>query len=161
MPVKTTWHIRYACGHEADRDLSDLRLSGRAGRAGFYADGDCPSCWGVRKRAAETRHWGEQKRAEQAVSERAAAMPALEGSEKAVRGAGQVRCQLLTAADEHSNQSGHDDEGFAADIEQPAQQITSASSWIDQSDSDPPDLEVLVADAAATGRVSTGTENRY
>ena len=135
MAVRTIWHIRYACGHEADRKLSDLRPSEWAGLARFYADGECPSCWGAKKRAADGRQWPEQKRAERAAWERVAAMPALDGSERAVAWTGQVRHQLLIAAaqlGEHFNGGAGDDEAFDADIERPARQITSASWWIDQ-----------------------------
>lgn len=161
MSVKTIWHIRHACGHETDRDLSDLRPSARAGRARFYASGDCPSCWGAKKRAADTRRWREKQRAAHLAWERAAAMPALDGSEKAAAWAGHVRHQLLAAAHEVFCDTGRDDEVFEADVEEPARQITAASWWIDQRDADPADLAELVADAAADGQAGTSTENPY
>ena len=161
MSVKTIWHIRHACGHEIDRDLSDLRPSARAGRARFYAEGDCPSCWGAKKRAADTRRWREDQRIAQLAWERVSAMPALDGSEKAVAWAERIRHHLLTAANELFRDTGRDDEVFEADIEDPARRITSASWWIDQRDADPADLAELVADAAADSPVSASTENPY
>lgn len=159
MSVKTIWHIRHACEQETGRDLPDLRSSTRVGRARLYADGDCPSYWGAKKRAADTRQWREKQRAARLKWERAAAMPALEGSEKAASRAGQVRHQPLTAVDELFRDTGHDDDVFEADFEEPARRITSASWWIDQRDADPPDLAELVADAAAGDQVRTSAEN--
>ena len=161
MAVKETWHIRYACGHEADRDLSGLRPSERAGKARFYASGDCGACWRDKKRAEDTNRWREHKRAEQAAWERATGMPALDGSEKAVAWAGRVRHQLLTAAYEQAADRGMGEETFAATVEAPARTITSASWWIDQRDTDPADVAELVADAAANPAVHAGTENPY
>ena len=161
MAVKETWHIRYACGHEADRDLSALRPSERAGKARFYASGDCGACWRDKKRTEDTNQWREHKRVEQAGWERATGMPALAGSEKAVAWAGRVRYQLLTAAYEHATDRGMEEETFAATVEAPARTITSASWWIDQRDTDPADVAELVADAAANPAVHAGTENPY
>jgi hypothetical protein len=161
MPVKTSWHIRYACGHEADRDLSDLRPSERVGRVRVSADGDRPSCGAAEKRCADTEQWRQRRQAEQAVWERAAAMTALNGLEKAVAWAGQVRNQRLTAVYERINEAGHGDEAFEGDTARPTRQITSASCWIDRRNSSAADGAELVADAAADGQVSSGTENPH
>jgi hypothetical protein len=54
MAVKTQWSITHACGHVAERDLSDRRADERAGFARWLATKDCTDCWrGQRADAAQ------------------------------------------------------------------------------------------------------------
>ncbi|MFJ8980209.1 hypothetical protein [Streptomyces sp. NPDC102282] len=41
MAVKTIWSITFACGHQADRDLSDRAADRRAGFAEWLAKQSC------------------------------------------------------------------------------------------------------------------------
>jgi hypothetical protein len=45
MTVKTIWPIRHACGHLAERDLSDRAADERAGFARWLAERPCSDCW--------------------------------------------------------------------------------------------------------------------
>ncbi|MGQ4352889.1 hypothetical protein [Streptomyces drozdowiczii] len=41
MAVRTIWSLTFACGHQADRDLSDRAANRRAGFAEWLAKQSC------------------------------------------------------------------------------------------------------------------------
>ena len=164
MPVKTTWNVEHACGHCAEHDLSAKRASERAGYARWLGTKDCTECWRAsrdaqagRERAGALAGRRAHELSETETWEASAAMPVLDGSDKAVEWGRRVRYQLLAAAYETL---GLPDEQFAARIETPARHVTSASWWIDQRDAEPADVEELVDDAASTD-VARANENPY
>ena len=72
MAVKTIWPITFACGHQAERDLSDRAADRRAGFAEWLAKQSCTDCWRASKEDDEQDKaaWLKAKRAEeQAESE--------------------------------------------------------------------------------------------
>ncbi len=164
MAVKTTWEAHHACGHTAPHDLSARRPSERAGYARWLATRDCADCWKAGRDAAAAREratWLAGRRAEELAETEAwetrAAMPALDGSEKAVEWGRRVRYRLLAAA---HDTLGLADDDFATRIENPARRIESGAWWIDQRDTEPVDLEELVTDGASN-ETATISENPY
>ncbi|MFE9963722.1 hypothetical protein ACWD7T_17725 [Streptomyces sp. 900116325] len=97
MAVKTIWSITFACGHHADRDLSDRAADRRAGFAEWLAKQSCTDCWHASKEDDEQDKaaWRKTKRAEEQAESEAWSeqylMPPLEGTERAV--AWGLRCR--------------------------------------------------------------------
>jgi hypothetical protein len=161
MAIKTVWPVNHSCGHEQDHDLSDKRPSERASFARWLEDKDCSDCW----RVAQDRAWRAKRRAEEAAVivswEARAGMPALEGSDKAVGWGSRVRHQLVTEGHHyHVFDSDMSEFEFEDRFEAPARTVTSASWWIDQRDTDPADMEELLADVSADAKATTA-ENPY
>jgi len=166
MAIRTTWTVGHACGHDQDHDLSNKRPSARASYAKWLATKECSTCWRTeRDRCAEkeTEAWLAERRAEKSAEieswERRSRMPGLDGSDKAVPWARQVRYELVVAACDHAQTVGVFDSAFGAELESHARRVTSASWWIDQRHTEAEDIAELVADAAADPAVDTGTEN--
>jgi hypothetical protein len=164
MAVKKTWHIAYACGHAADRDLSDRPADRRAGFAEWLSRQECTDCWRAAKDSDEQDKaaWLQAKRAaEQAESEAWAEryrMPPLEGTDRAVAWGVRCRHQLISDAYAALAIEGDMDEAAWEAIEDAARTITRASWWIDQRTCDPADLPELLQ--AATG-ADRPTENPF
>jgi len=162
--AKTTREAHHTCGHRARKtaafhDLSARRRSVRAGHARRLTTRDCAECWRAGRDAAVPREratWLAGRRAEEPaeteVWETRAAMPALDGSDKAVEWGRRVRYQLLAAAHDTLDLAEGD---FAARVENPARRIDSASWWIDQRDTEPVDLEEQGSDAASNETASS------
>jgi hypothetical protein len=168
--VKTTREAHHPCGHRARKtaashDLSARRRSVRAGHARRLTAKDCTDYWRAGRDAAVPRErvtWLAGRRAEELTEtevweKRAAAMPALDGSNKAVERGRQVRYQLLAAT--HDTLDAAKDY-FAVRAENPARRIDSASWWSfpsssSQRDTEPVDLEDLVTDAASNEPASS------
>jgi hypothetical protein len=119
----------------------------------------------MRANSKERETWQAERRADEAAAietwEHAAAMPPLDGSDKAIEWGRQVRYHLVAAAHDNAEASGQSDEDFNSDVETPAQMITSASWWIDQRDSAASDVAELVADVASDPSSDTGSENPF
>lgn len=165
MAVTTTWDVEHVCGHEQVHDLSAKRVSEQAGYARWLAGRDCTDCWSSRRdkeSGKERDAWLAERRAEElsdvGMWETRSGMPSLDGSEKVVEWGRKVRHQLLAAASDELESS--DDGGFSDRIEAPARTVMSASWWIDQRDTDGPDLAELLADASA-GDVAHVNENPF
>jgi hypothetical protein len=164
VAVKTVWVVTHTCGHRHSHELSAKRVSQRARYARWLATTECSACW-RRKRTdrhdKEQTDWLAERRAEEHAEidtwETETAMPALDGSDKAVDWARRVRHHLLTSAYGHLWLSEDD---FAERIEMPARAVTAASWWIDQRDAEPDELEELLADGSADNTVLIG-ENQY
>jgi hypothetical protein len=144
------------------------RPSERAGRARWLAGKECSDCWRAKRdkdRSAARAERLAQRRQEEAPKveawEKAADMPALDGSDKTVDWGGRVRHQLMVAAHEYAQSIGVSDEDFAEQVEAPARKVTSAAWWIDQRDAPAEDVAELVLDSASTPLVHAGTENPY
>jgi hypothetical protein len=168
--AKTTWEAHHPCGHRARKtaafhDLSARRPSVRAGYARWLATRDCTDCRRAGRDAAVARErvtWLAGRRAEELTETevwetRAAAMPALDGSDKAVEWGLQVRYQLLAAT---HDTLGVADGDFAVRVENPARRLDSASWWgcrsrSSQRNTEPVDLEEQVSDAASSEPASS------
>jgi len=168
MPIKTTWLVEHSCGHGQDHDLGDKRPSERAGYARWLARNECSECWRAdrdRQHTKDREAWLAEVRAKQAAEidawERRAAMPALDGSERAVEWGRRVRHQLLCGSHELAIDAGRSEGEFASAVEDPARKVTAASWWIDQRDTNPADVAEAVGDAAGEPGAPTGTENPF
>ena len=168
MPVKSIWTVDHSCGHEQDHDLSDKRPSERAGFVRWLEQKECSDCWRRerdKENATEREAWIAEQRAKKMTEveawERACAMPALDGSEKATDWGRRVRHNLMAASHGHAQQIGISDQDFAQCVEDPARRINSASWWIDQRDAAPEDVPELVADGALEPAAGSGSENPY
>ena len=156
MAIKTLWLVEHGCGDDEVHDLSGKRPSERAGYARWLRGKDCSACWRRTRgndQAIDNESWLAEHRAEEAIAvrtwERRAAMCDLDGSDKAIPWGAQVRYRLLTAAhDYHVTRGGMSNDEFADRFEVPARTVTSASWWIDQRDTDPADMEELLADVS-------------
>jgi hypothetical protein len=156
MGIKTVWPIEHICGHREDHDLSAKRPSERAGYARWLATKDCSGCWRATRdaqHATDNETWLAERRTEEATAirtwETRAGMYDLDGSERSAPWGAHVRYQLLSAAHEHHVTDGAmSDDEYESRFEVPARTVTSASWWIDQRDTDPADLEELLADVA-------------
>lgn len=162
--AKTPSEAHQPSGHRARKTaafhgLSTKWPSERVGYARRLATRACAECWkavGDVAAARERNTWLAGRSAEELAETEAwearAAMPGLDGSDKAVEWGRRVRHQLLVAA--HAT-LGLAEDDFAVRIENHARRIYSASWWIDQRDSDPVDLEELVTDAASNDTASS------
>jgi len=155
--VNTTWPVEHECGHSQTHDLSAKPVSERAGLARWLSAKPCTECYFAAKDKEDGREprldrdaWLAHKRAAESAETEAfevkTELGPLDGSEKAVNWARRVRHQLIAAAWEELG--GSEDE-FDAEVLVYARQITGASWWIDQKDSEPADLPELVSDAVA------------
>ncbi len=168
MGIKTVWPSEHICGHREDHDLSAKRPSERAGYARWLATKDCSGCWRATRdaqHATDNETWLAERRTEEATAirtwETRAGMYDLDGSERSAPWGAHVRYQLLSAAHEHHVTDGAmSDEEYEARFEVPARTVTSASWWIDQRETDPADLEELLADLAADATTQV-QENPY
>jgi hypothetical protein len=85
----------------------------------------------------------------------------LDGSDKAAPWGARVRYQLLTAARVHYvTRGGMSEDEFVDRFEVPARTVTSASWWIDQRDTDPADMEELLADVSSN-ETALADQNPY
>lgn len=168
MAIRTTWSVTHACGHDQDHDLFDKRPSARASYAKWLATKQCSTCWRTERDQVAEREksaWLAEHRAEEMAAietwELRFSMPALDGSEKAVTWARQVRHQLVVGGAEHAEVDGSSAEDYLGALEASLGKVTSASWWIDQRDAEAEDIAELVVDAAADPGVDTGTENPF
>ena len=183
MAIRTTWTVTHACGHDQDHDLSNKRPSARASYAKWLATKQCSTCWRTERdqradkekeawrterdqRAdKEKEAWLTKRRAEEHEAietwERRFSMPAMDGSDKAVSWARQVRYELISAGAAQAEARGEDAEEYLGALEGALGTVTSASWWIDQRDTEADDIAELVVDAAADPAVDTGTENPF
>jgi hypothetical protein len=168
MAIKTVWSVEHHCGHREVHELSGRRPAERAGYARWLSGKDCSNCWrGTRDNdnGLDNETWLAERRAEEAVAvhawERRTAMGELDGSDKSIPWAARVRYQLLSSAHDHYVRSGGmSTDAFTDRFEVPARTVTSASWWIDQRDTDPADLEELLADVSSDV-AATVTENAH
>ena len=167
VAVKSIWTVDHSCGHRQDHDLSEKRISERAGFARWLEQRECSDCWQAKRdhqNANDRDAWIAEQRAKESSEvdtwERASGMPVLEGSEKAKDWGRRVRYTLMTSAHAYAQQIGVSDEDFAEEVEEPAAHITSASWWIDQRDSAAEDVPELVQDGFEPASHS-GLENPY
>jgi hypothetical protein len=168
MAIRTTWTVTHACGHDQDHDLSNKRPSARASYAKWLATKQCSTCWRTERdqRAdKEKEAWLTKRRAEEHEAietwERRFSMPAMDGSDKAVSWARQVRYELISAGAAQAEARGEDAEEYLGALEGALGTVTSASWWIDQRDTEADDIAELVVDAAADPAVDTGTKNPF
>lgn len=167
--AKTTPEAHHPCGHRARRtaafhDLSARRPSEQAGYPRRLTAKSCPECWRAGRDAAAAREpvtWlaglSAEEPAETEAQESRAAIPALDGSDKAVEWGRPARYQLLVAA--HGT-LGVADGDFAVRVENPARRIDSASWWgcrsrSSQRDTEPGDLQEQGSDAASNDTATT------
>lgn len=168
MAIKTLWPVGHSCGHTQDHDLSGKRPSERAGYANWLGTKECTDCGRAgrdQRTERDKEAWLAQRRTEEAAAietwEQRCAMPALDGSQKAVAWARRVRYQLVVGGAEHAETAGMSVDDYLAQLEPALYKVTSASWWIDQRDSASEDLAELVEDAASDTKLDTGTENPF
>ena len=157
MAIKAEWPVEHHCGHVEEHDLCGRRPSERAGYARWLSRRDCSICWrGTRgnDNGVDNETWLAERRTEEAVVirawERRTAMGELDGSNKSIHGEPEFDYQLLSSAhDHHVANGGMSEDEFADRFEVPARAVTSASWWIDQRDTDPADMEELLADVSS------------
>ena len=156
MAIKTVWPVEHHCGHLEEYDLSARCPSERAGYARWLSGKDRSTCWRRTRgndQAIDNDSWLAERRAAEAIEvrtwEQRAPMCELDGSDKAIPWGAQVRYRLLTAAHAyHVIGSGMSNDDFADRFEVPVRTVTSASWWIDQRETDPADMEELLADVS-------------
>ncbi len=149
MSTPTVFTVTHSCGHDWSHDLSARPPEQRAGLARWLRLTSCPEC------NRPVLDPDEQQRRDEEVDEATAAwaetagMPVLEGPSHRIREATTVRYRLMRAAYQHHvRRGGMGAEQFEVAIETPARSVTSASWWIDRRDTDPADIEELMADLA-------------
>ncbi|MFE9826703.1 hypothetical protein ACFYSH_32030 [Streptomyces sp. NPDC005791] len=156
--MKTIWSITFACGHQADRDLSDRAADRRADFTKWLAKQSCTDCWRASKEDDEQDKaaWLKAKRAEEQAESEAWSqqyrMPPLEGTGRAVAWGVRCRHQVLAAAYTALVLEGDTGETEWEAIEGAAPRVTRAGWWIDQRSSEPEDLVELLQAVAEAGR---------
>ncbi|MFJ5938564.1 hypothetical protein [Streptomyces sp. NPDC093071] len=161
MAVKTIWPIRYACGHQDDRDLSDRPADRRAGFAEWLAKQKCTDCWRADTDERTDQDKADWLKARQEESDAWAVkfrMPPLEGTERSVPWGVRCRHQIMDAAHTALVLEGDTSMAEWEKIEDNARTVTRAGWWIDQRFSQPEDLPELLQ--AATG-ADRPTENPH
>ncbi|MFF7981783.1 hypothetical protein ACFZDK_22100 [Streptomyces sp. NPDC007901] len=127
-----------------------MQISTDCWKAARDADSESKQEWLATKRAEEQEAalaWAQQF-----------AMPQVEGPEKALAWGERSRHQLMTAAYTALVVEGTWDGADWAELEEKARSVTRAGCWIDQRDTEGPDLLELL-DAA--GEADRGTENPF
>lgn len=168
MAIQTVWPVTHSCGHGHDHDLGGKRPAEWAGYANWLATKQCSDCWRTerdQRNSQSKQAWLEQRRAENAAEicawEHRRGMPGLDGSDKAVAWARQVRYELIVAAHDHGRTAGVSDDALTALVDGNARKIVSASWWIGQRSADAADVAELVADGVSNPAASFGTENPF
>lgn len=118
------------CGHEGRVSLASVPIDKRFSRIAFLQEkGRCSACFAKaneKERAAEataSTRWAAEK-----------GLPALRGSAKQVSFGEKVRRDLLVEAHQVLVEDGAWTEGrFATEVQEPAELVTSAHWWIEQS----------------------------
>jgi hypothetical protein len=157
MAIKTLWLVEHDCGDDEVHDLSGKRPSERASYARWLRSKDCSVCWRRIRgndKGTDNETWLAERRAEEFLTvrtwERRTAMCDLDGSDKAAPWGARVRYQLMLAAHgHHVAGAGMPNDEFVDRFVFPARSVSSAAWWIDQRDTDPADLEELLADVSA------------
>lgn len=175
MVVKTSWKIRFKCGHVETKDLSHKKDDARAGFARWIAvNQTCTPCWrkahgktGSGEWVEDKAEWLARKRAtEQAAAEHwahSARMPQLRGREKAATWATRVRYELMRQLYQWAVQDGNADAETYEWAEDQARSLDTARWWLDHrehddADTDPETLLDMLVDATETaGAVSART----
>lgn len=162
MPVPTEFEIDYSCGHTETKDLSDLPAGSRRGRVKFLEEkGNCFECYkksNKKKDAAEFKKYVKQQVKQAKIDSEELELPDLEGTDKQIDWATQIRIELIETAREHLVEEKISEGEFDSKILEPARRIGSASWWINNRESEPDELEELVNDVAETDLLS---ENPY
>ncbi|MFC9329066.1 hypothetical protein [Kitasatospora sp. NPDC057015] len=163
MAVKKVWTITHACGHEAERDLSNRPADRRAGFAEWLAKQECTDCWrAAQDDETDRAAWLEAKRAtEQAESEAWSdqyRMPPLAGTERGTAWGVRCRHQVLAAAYTVLVLEGTMSEAEWEQLVEAARSVSRAGWWIDQRASAPEDLAELLDAATESDRP---TENPF
>lgn len=158
MAIQRTFEINFECGHSETRDLSDKPAGKRKSFANWLSQQNCFSCWKEEtkdERAAQRR----EAAAQNAVK---LGLPELEGSEKQLEWAPIFRDSVIQNAHEElcrGEDAALTEEEFEERIMSHARMITRAGWWMDNSESEPEDLEELVSTALDDEDVVNGSEN--
>ena len=149
MAVETLWHVTHTCGHGELHDLSGKGASARARYARWLTTRPCAACWQAQPDRARDRaraDWLARRhilrQTEIKAWEARTAMPALQGSERAIRWGRRGRHRLVTGA---QYKLGLSEAEFEKRIGRPARTVTRASWWIAHRDVQPDELEELLA----------------
>lgn len=164
MSVASEYEIEFVCGHVEDRDLSAKPAGDRAGFAGWLAKSKCTSCWQrSSKREVSKEVAAEREAKRQAVREdqERSQLPLLQGSDKQVSWAADVRyVQLQAVYAELVESDGLSDDEFDSQVLELARKVDRAKWWIDHKDADVTELLELLADPG-TSASGTLNENPY
>lgn len=164
MTSNKVFEIEFTCGHFEDRDLSDKPASERRGYAAWLEKQKCTACW----QRTSKRKVSKEVQAERAAALESAledqersSLPLLQGSEKQVSWAVELRHGLLRSAYAELVESGQKTEGeFDAEVLELVRRIDRAKWWIDNRECGTAELLELLADP---GEAASGTlnENPY
>jgi len=161
MTVQSTFGIDFACGHSETRNLSDRPAGKRKSFANWLGQQQCTQCWKAENKDDRL----EERREAAEVDAKKLGLPTLEGSEKQLEWAPLFRDSIIKKAHEElcrGDDAEMRDSEFEKRILVHARQITRAGWWMDNSDSEPEDLEELVGTALDDDEgARNGTENPY
>lgn len=158
MAIQKTFEIEFACGHSEKRDLSEKPAGKRKGFANWLSQQNCFECW--KDETKDER--AEQRREAAASNAQKLGLPELDGSEKQLEWAPIFRDSVIQNAHEElcrGEDAAMSEEHFEERIMTHARMITRAGWWMDNSDSEPGDLEELVSTALDDEDQVNGCEN--
>lgn len=158
MAVKSKFEIEFACGHTETRDLSGKPAGKRKGFANWLGQQNCFECW--KDETKDER--AEQRREAVEANAKKLGLPPLEGSDRQLEWAPIFRDSVIQNAHEElcrGEDPAMSEEEFEERIMEHARQITRAGWWMDNSDSEPEDLEELVSTALDDEDEFNGSEN--
>lgn len=155
MAIKTSYDVKFSCGHENTVDLSGKPAGKRATVARWLSEQPCLKCKRAEENKAKSReHEAENAKELEEANEYAAKLelPALTGSEKQrakiVPWATRIRHQLIKAAyAEFVESEKWTEEEFETRILVPAREVEYCGWWLDNRDAEPEDLEELLTTA--------------
>lgn len=164
MTSNAVFEIEFTCGHIEDRDLSDKPAGERRGYVSWLAKQKCTACW----QRTSKRTVSKEVQAERAAAlasaledQERSGLPILQGSEKQVSWAVELRHGLLRSAYSELVESGEKTEDeFDTEVLELVRRIDRAKWWIDNRECDTAELLELLADP---GEATSGTfnENPY
>ncbi|MGJ0202772.1 hypothetical protein NHL51_01255 [Leucobacter sp. gxy201] len=164
MSIPTTFTIQHKCGHEEDRDLSNVPAGQRAGKAEWWSSKPCFECF---KRTSDRKVSKERQAERDALKQEAAEdqqrsnLPILQGSEKQVSWGMEERFKLLRDAYTDLVQEGDmSEEEFEEQVLEAARKIGPAKWWIDNRESTSSMMIDLLADPGLRPD-EYATENTY
>lgn len=164
MAVQTIWDIDHECNHSQQHDLSHKKPHERAGFAQWLGTKNCTDCFRKQQNSHDDGltkdEWIAERRRIEAqdalIWSENHELPDLEGTEKQVPYAVQVRMILLQDASDSL-----DGVDFEELILVPARRISAARWWLDQKDSDSDDLAELLESAVSDVHADIGSENPF
>ncbi|WP_053353935.1 hypothetical protein [Leucobacter musarum] len=156
--------VTHACGHSQVRDLSDTAKSQRAEKRDWWATQKCRACsteeWKrSRPMSAEFKAKLEARKQEAFDDAERQGLSPLQGTDKQVGFATEVRYKILTELYDELVQSGQmTEDEYEEKVVVLARRINRARFWLDHKESS---TEVLLEDLEDPGAQNIGTENPF